>query len=66
MFVLLFQIFEWQTLSDTEPKWKEIITYDKPFIEKGFLVVSDKPGIGVELNIEGLKKYATPGVPFFE
>ena len=41
------------------------ITYDKPFIEKGFLTVSDKPGIGVEINEEGLKKYATPGVPFF-
>ncbi|MCJ8209195.1 mandelate racemase/muconate lactonizing enzyme family protein [Mucilaginibacter sp. RS28] len=60
-----FHILEWQTLSDTEPKWKEIVTYDKPFIEKGFLVVSDKPGIGVEINEEGLKKYATPGVPFF-
>jgi galactonate dehydratase len=61
-----FHILEWQTLSDTEPKWKEIVTYDKPFIEKGFLVVSDKPGIGVELNLEGLKKYATPNIPFFE
>jgi galactonate dehydratase len=61
-----FHILEWQTLSDTEPKWKEIVTYDKPFIEKGFLVVSDKPGIGVELNMEGLKKYATPNIPFFE
>jgi galactonate dehydratase len=56
---------EWQTLSDTEPRWKEIVTYDKPFIENGFLTVSDKPGIGVEINEEGLKKYATPGVPFF-
>ncbi len=61
-----FHILEWQTLSDTQPKWKEIITYDNPFIEKGFLVLSDKPGIGVELNVEGLKKYAIPGVPFFE
>jgi galactonate dehydratase len=61
-----FHILEWQTLSDTQPKWKEIITYDKPFIEKGFLVLSDKPGIGVELNVEGLKKYAVPDVPFFE
>jgi galactonate dehydratase len=60
-----FHIREWQTLSDTEPKWKEIVTYDKPFIEKGFLVLSDKPGVGVEINEEGLKKYAMPGVPFF-
>ena len=61
-----FHILEWQTLSDTEPKWKEIVHYDKPFIENGFLVLSDKPGVGVEINEEGLKKYATPGVPFFE
>jgi len=60
-----FHILEWQTLSDTEPKWKEIVHYDKPFIESGFLVLSDKPGVGVEINEEGLKKYATPGVPFF-
>lgn len=60
-----FHILEWQILSDTQPKWKEIVIYDKPFIEKGFLVVSDKPGIGVEINEEGLKKYATPGIPFF-
>ncbi|MFB0495703.1 galactonate dehydratase [Mucilaginibacter sp. OAE612] len=60
-----FHILEWQTLSDTEPKWKEIVQYDKPFIEKGFLVLSDKPGVGVEINEGGLKKYAMPGVPFF-
>lgn len=60
-----FHILEWQTLSDTELKWKEIVHYDKPFIEKGFLVLSDKPGVGVEINEEGLKKYAMPGVPFF-
>lgn len=60
-----FHILEWQTLSDTEPKWKEIVTYDKPFIEKGFLTVSDKPGVGVEINEEGLKKYAVKDVPFF-
>ena len=53
---------------DTEPRWKEIVKYegsDKPFIEKGFLTVSNKPGIGVEINEEGLKKYAARDVPFF-
>jgi len=63
-----FHILEWQSQFDTEPRWKEIVKYegsDKPFIEKGFLTVSNKPGIGVDINEEGLKKYATPGVPFF-
>lgn len=61
-----FHILEWQSQFDTDQKWKDIVVYDKAFIEKGFLTVSDKPGIGVELNLEGLKKYAHPGVPFFE
>jgi len=61
-----FHILEWQTKSDTDQEWKDIVIYDKPFIEKGYLVVSNKPGVGVDINIEGLKKYATPNVPFFE
>jgi galactonate dehydratase len=31
----------------------------------GYIRVSEKPGIGVEINEEGMRKYATPGVPFF-
>ena len=61
-----FQILEWQTKSDTDQEWKDMVTYDKPFIEKGFMTVSDKPGIGVDVNQEGMKKYAVAGVPFFE
>ena len=39
---------------------------EPPVIEKGFMKVSDKPGIGLEIIEEGLRKYATPGIPFFE
>jgi galactonate dehydratase len=47
--------------------WKEIVTWDgKEFVDKGFIRVLDKPGIGVDINEEGLKKYAAQGVPFFE
>jgi galactonate dehydratase len=63
-----FHILEWQQAFDTEPRWKEIVKYkgsDKPFIEKGFLTVSNEPGIGVEINEEGLKKYAQRDIPFF-
>ena len=61
-----FQIMEWQTKTDTDAMWKEMVIYDKPFIEKGYMTVSDKPGIGVDVNEEGMKKYATRGVPYFE
>src|SRR6476659_1528822 len=60
-----FMILEWQTYFDTQPMWKEIVTYDGPWVEKGFIRVSEKPGIGVDINEEGMRKYAVPGVPFF-
>ena len=60
-----FMILEWQTYFDTQPMWKEIVTYNGPQVEKGFITVSSKPGIGVEINEEGMRKYAVPGIPFF-
>jgi galactonate dehydratase len=60
-----FMILEWQTYFDTNPMYKEIIKYDGAWVEKGFIPVSNKPGIGVEINEEALKKYASPNVPFF-
>jgi galactonate dehydratase len=60
-----FMILEWQTYFDTNPMYKEIVSYDGPQVDKGYITVSEKPGIGVEINEEGMRKYATPGVPFF-
>ncbi|MBX2963808.1 MAG: mandelate racemase/muconate lactonizing enzyme family protein [Cyclobacteriaceae bacterium] len=62
-----FMILEWQIYYHKDPMWKEIVTFDgTEFIDKGFLKVSDKPGIGVDINEEGMKKYAAQGMPFFE
>jgi galactonate dehydratase len=60
-----FMILEWQTYFDTNPMYKEMVTYDGPHVEKGFIRVSEKPGIGVEINEEGMRRYAAQGVPFF-
>ncbi len=60
-----FMILEWQTYFDTNPMYKDMVTYDGPQVEKGSIRVSEKPGIGVEINEEGMRKYATPNVPFF-
>ena len=60
-----FMILEWQTYFDTNAMYKEIVAYDGPQVEKGFITVSDKPGIGVDINEEAMRRYATPGVPFF-
>jgi galactonate dehydratase len=61
-----FMILEWQIYFHTDPMFDEIIIYDKPKIEKGFITVSEAPGIGVDINFDAMKKYATPGMPFFE
>jgi galactonate dehydratase len=60
-----FLILEWQSYFHTDPMFKEIVTYDGSWVDKSFITVSDKPGIGVEINEEGMKKYAIPNVPFF-
>jgi galactonate dehydratase len=60
-----FLILEWQSYFHTDPMFKEIVTYDGEWVEKSFITVSDKPGIGVEINEAAMKKYAIPGIPFF-
>ena len=47
-----FLILEWQTYFDTNAMYKEMVTYDGPQVDKGFIMVSKKPGIGVEINEE--------------
>ncbi len=61
-----FMILEWQIYFHTNPMFKEIVTYDGEMVENGFITLSEKPGVGVEINEEGMRKYATPGMPFFE
>ena len=62
-----FLIMEWQSYFHTNPMYKEIVTFDEgDWIADSFIKVSNKPGIGVDINEEAMKKYATRGVPFFE
>ncbi len=61
-----FMILEWQSYFHTDPMFKEIVTYDGSWVENSFITLSEKPGIGVEINEAGMKKYAIPGMPFFE
>jgi len=62
-----FLIMEWQSYFHTNPMYKEIVKFDEgDWVQNSFIKVSDKPGIGVDINEEAMKKYAVPGVPFFE
>jgi L-alanine-DL-glutamate epimerase-like enolase superfamily enzyme len=40
--------------------WESLVKTKKPMIEKGFAIVPDSPGLGVELNEEVVKKHLDP------
>jgi gluconate/galactonate dehydratase len=46
------------------PWWDDIVTgFDGPIVDKGFITVSDKPGLGIDdLNDEVLRQHLQPGV----
>ena len=52
-------------MRDEEASDKEMVSYEGPQIEKGFIRVSEKPGVR-EINEEGMRNYATQGLPFVE
>ena len=62
-----FLIMEWQSYFHTNPMYKEIVKFDEgDWVQNSFVKISDKPGIGVDINEEAMKKYAVRDVPFFE
>ncbi len=49
------------------PWWQDLVEgIDKPIIEKGFITVPDKPGLGVTLNEDVVKAHLKPGTGYFE
>ncbi len=61
-----FMILEWQIYFHNNPMYKEIVKHEGPMVENGFITLSEKPGIGVEINEEAMKKYAPEELPFFK
>ena len=48
------------------PWWGDLVEgIDKPIINKGFIKVPDKPGLGVTLNEDLVKKHLAPGTEYF-
>lgn len=48
------------------PWWNDLCIGDKPFLENGFMTVSERPGIGVELNDDVAKKLLWNGDTYFD
>ena len=61
-----FMILEWQIYFHRDAMYTEIVDFDGDMVVDGFIPLAEKPGIGVEINEEAMRRYAPEGVPFFE
>ncbi len=59
-----FLVLEWHWISRL-PVWRNFVK-EGEIIEKGFVTVPDRPGIGVEMNEEAARKSQMPGTGWFE
>jgi galactonate dehydratase len=59
-----FLVLEWHWLG--RKHWDELVFTDKPIIDNGYIELSHKPGLGVEINPDGVKKHMRPGAKFFD
>jgi L-alanine-DL-glutamate epimerase-like enolase superfamily enzyme len=48
------------------PWWEDLCDGDRPFIENGWMAVSDRPGLGVELNDKVAKSLVWNGDTYFD
>jgi L-alanine-DL-glutamate epimerase-like enolase superfamily enzyme len=49
------------------PWWQDLVEgIDKPMVNKGYITVPDKPGLGITLNDDVVKQHLKPGTGFFE
>jgi len=58
-----FLVLEWHWIPRLE-FWRNFVK-EGEIIEKGFITVPDRPGIGVEMNEEAARKAADPRTPWF-
>ncbi|WP_111309133.1 mandelate racemase/muconate lactonizing enzyme family protein [Confluentibacter sediminis] len=62
-----FHLMEWQSYFHTDEMYKKIVIFDEgDWVKDSFVTVSNKPGIGVDLNIEAMREYKRGNAPFFE
>jgi galactonate dehydratase len=57
--------WHWGHPAERTARWKQYVK-EGDIIEKGYITVPDRPGIGLTLNDEALRKMARPGTSWFE
>jgi galactonate dehydratase len=63
-----FYVQEWHALEEREV-WDSYVTAPDgsgSIVKDGYITLPDTPGIGVELDMEGVRKHAVPGFGIFE
>jgi L-alanine-DL-glutamate epimerase-like enolase superfamily enzyme len=49
------------------PWWDDLVEgIEKPIVDRGYIKVPDKPGLGIDLNEEAVKAHLGPGAGYFE
>lgn len=59
-----FFVQEWHWIDEPE-LWRNWVK-EGEIIQKGFINMPERPGIGVEMNEDGARKAQVPGTPWFE
>jgi len=59
-----FLVLEWHWLARLR-LWRDFVK-EGEIIEKGFITLPDRPGLGVEMNEEAARSVRVPGTPWFE
>jgi len=59
-----FLVCEWHWINFLD-LWKNWVK-EAEIIQKGYVTVTDKPGLGVEMNEEVARKAQIPGTTWFE
>ncbi|WP_419758813.1 mandelate racemase/muconate lactonizing enzyme family protein [Acidisoma sp.] len=63
-----FLVLEWHALEEREA-WDSYVRAPngaRSIVKDGHIALSDAPGIGVELNMEGVRRHAVPGYGIFD
>ncbi len=57
-------MLEWHWISRL-PVWRSFVK-EGEIIDKGWVTITDRPGIGVEMNEEAARKVQLPNTPWFD
>ena len=59
-----FLVLEWHWLQHLQ-LWKQFVK-EGQIVERGFVTIADRPGIGLDMNEEAARTAQVPGTPWFE